>query len=40
MGPIEELKLVQCVYGEGHVADWDEARVFGIESDCKYSRYK
>jgi hypothetical protein len=36
----DESKLTRYTYDEGHGIGWDEARVFEIESNSRYRKYK
>jgi hypothetical protein len=37
---LEKSKLAKNAYEEGHRVDWDEVRIWEIESDSKYSEHK
>jgi hypothetical protein len=37
---LEESKLAQHSYEEGHMVGWDEARILEIESKSRYRKYK
>jgi hypothetical protein len=39
-GLVEESKLAQHAYEEGHRVGWDDARVLEIESNSRYRKYK
>jgi hypothetical protein len=36
---LEESKLVQHAYKEGHRVGWDEASILEIESNSRYRKY-
>jgi hypothetical protein len=40
MGLLEKSKLAKNAYEEGHRVDWDEVRIWEIESDSKYMEHK
>jgi hypothetical protein len=40
MGLLEKSKLAKNAYEEGHRVDWDEVRIWEIESDSKYTEHK
>jgi hypothetical protein len=37
---LEQLKLAQHDYEEGHSVGWDDARILEIESNSRYRKYK
>jgi hypothetical protein len=39
-GLLENSKLAQHAYEEGHRAIWDEARILEIESNSRFKKYK
>jgi hypothetical protein len=39
-GLLEESKLAQHAYEEGHRVRWDDARILEIESNSRYRKYK
>jgi predicted GIY-YIG superfamily endonuclease len=39
-GLLEKSKFAQHAYEEGHRVGWDEARIWAIESNSRYRKYK
>jgi hypothetical protein len=39
-GLLEESKLAQRAYEEGHRVHWDDPRILEIESNSRYRKYK
>jgi hypothetical protein len=37
---LEKSKLAQHAYEEGHRVGWDETRIWEIESNSRYRKYK
>jgi hypothetical protein len=40
MGILEKSKAAQHAYEEGYMVYWDEARIFQVESNSRYIKYK